>query len=52
MPMAVQSEMPADWESCASRKVYGELTVTVPAVHDLLIPKLKRAELLDKINAK
>jgi hypothetical protein len=51
MPMAVLSEMPADWESRALRKIYGKLTVTVPAVNDLLIPKLKRAEPRDKMHA-
>jgi len=39
MPMAVLSEMPADWESRASRKTYGKLSVTVPSVNDLLVPK-------------
>ena len=51
MPMAVLSEMPTDWESRASRKIYGKLTVTVPSVDDLLIPKLKRAEPRDKMHA-
>jgi hypothetical protein len=51
MPMAVLSEMPADWESRASRKIYGKLSVTVPSVNDLLVPKLKRAEPRDKLHA-
>lgn len=51
MPMAVLNEMPADWTSRASCKIYGKLTVTVPSVDDLLIPKLKRAEPRDKLHA-
>lgn len=51
MPTAVLSEMPAGWESRASRKLYGKLSVTVPSVNDLLVPKLKRAEPRDKVHA-
>jgi len=51
MPMAVLGEMPADWESRASHKRYGKLSVTVPSVNDLLAPKLKRAEPRDKVHA-
>jgi hypothetical protein len=51
MPMAVLGEMPADWESRASHKRYGKLSVTVPSVNDLLVPKLKRGEPRDKLHA-
>jgi hypothetical protein len=44
MPKAVLRELPAGWESRASRKTYGHLTVLVPSPPDLLAPKLKRAE--------
>jgi hypothetical protein len=40
----VLRELPGDWESRASRKTYGRLSVVVPAPRDLLAPKLKRAE--------
>jgi hypothetical protein len=51
MPAAVLGEMDSDWEERASRKVYGLLTVTVPSVSDLLVPKLKRGEPRDKVHA-
>jgi hypothetical protein len=33
-----------DWENRATPKKYGMLTVTVPSVEDLMIPKRKRGE--------
>jgi len=51
MPIAVLSEMPADWKSRSFRKTYGLLEVIVPSVDDLLIPKLKRGEPRDKAHA-
>ncbi len=51
MPSAVLSEMPTDWKSRAHTKIYGLLEVVVPAVEDLLIPKLKRGEPRDRIHA-
>jgi len=51
MPIAVLSEMPADWKSRLFRKTYGLLEVIVPSVDDLLIPKLKRGEPRDKAHA-
>jgi len=44
MPHAVLREFPADWQVRAKTKTYGLLTVVVPSVGDLLIPKLKRGE--------
>jgi hypothetical protein len=51
MPSAVLSEMPDGWEGRALRKTYGRLQVVVPAVPDLLAPKLKRGEPRDKAHA-
>jgi hypothetical protein len=51
MPRAVLNEMPGDWILRASKKQYGKLHVTVPAMPDLLVPKLKRGEPRDKIHA-
>ena len=51
MPSAVLNEMPFDWKSRALTKNYGLLEVLVPAVEDLLIPKLRRGEPRDKIHA-
>lgn len=48
MPKAVLNEFPLDWRDRASHKTYTRLTVVVPSVHDLLIPKLKRGEPRDK----
>jgi hypothetical protein len=48
MPQAVLREFPADWRNRALVKTYGHLTVVLPAVADLLIPKLKRGEPRDK----
>lgn len=51
MPAAVLQEMEADWEQRAARKAYGQLEVVVPAIPDLLAPKLKRGEPRDRIHA-
>jgi hypothetical protein len=48
MPWAVLQEFPADWRTRAETSSYGLLTVIVPSVEDLLIPKLKRGEPRDK----
>lgn len=44
MPSAVLGEMPAAWVERAPRREYGLLEVIVPAINDLLLPKLKRGE--------
>lgn len=44
MPQAVLREFPADWRVRSKSQTYGLLTVVVPSVADLLIPKLKRGE--------
>jgi len=44
MPQAVLTELPSGWKDRASHKIYGRLQVTVPAVDDLLAPKLRRGE--------
>lgn len=51
MPADVLRELPSGWEGRASRKVYGRLTVTVPAPVDLLAPKLRRDEPRDRKHA-
>jgi len=51
MPAAVLQEMRRDWETRAFQKIYGRLEVTVPAVDDLLGPKLKRGEPRDILHA-
>ena len=51
MPSAVLGEMPTDWIQRAFRKQYVLLEVTVPAIDDLLVPKLKRGEPRDKLHA-
>ena len=39
------------WKTRAKQKCYGQLTVIVPCVADLLISKLKRGEPCDKLQA-
>jgi len=48
MPKMALNEFPVDWETRASRKQYGKLTVTVPGVEDIMIPKRKRGEPRDR----
>jgi len=51
MPFAVLNEFPSDWRTRSKQKCYGQLTVIVPCVADLLISKLKRGEPRDKLHA-
>ena len=51
MPRSVLREFPLDWESRASGKNYQLLRVVVPAVGDLLAPKLRRGEPRDLAHA-
>jgi hypothetical protein len=44
----VLKEFPAEWSSRAMTKSYGFLTVTVPTVADVLLPKRKRNEPRDR----
>src|SRR5689334_7951043 len=44
MPREVLRELPAGWKRRASRRVYGRLTVVVPAPRDLIRPKIRRGE--------
>lgn len=48
MPEWVLKELPAEWPSRAATKGYGQLTVTVPAPTDVLVPKRKRNEPRDR----
>ena len=48
MPDFVLREFPADWRTRSSSKLYGSLTVVVPAPADLIVPKLKRNEPRDR----
>src|ERR1051326_523276 len=48
MPEIVLREFVADWQTRASSKTYGLLTVVVPAPADLLVPKRKRNEPRDR----
>ena len=38
------------WKTQAKQKCYGQLTVVVPCVADLLISKLERGEYRDKLH--
>ena len=44
MPRSALAALPEGWKQRASVATYGRLTVTVPAVEDLLAPKLARGE--------
>ncbi len=44
MPRSALNALPDGWKTRASEAVYGKLTVIVPAVPDLMVPKLARAE--------
>jgi hypothetical protein len=50
-PASVLQEFSQGWETRASRRSYGNLTVIVPAPADLLVPKLKRGEPRDRAHA-
>lgn len=52
MPHAVLRELPEGWQARSFEKVYGRLRVQVPAVADLLCPKLKRSEPRDLVHAR
>lgn len=51
MPTDVLRELPTGWEERVAVKSYHLLTVVVPAVDDLLAPKLKRGEPRDYAHA-
>ena len=51
MPDSVLRELPAGWETRATRKQIGKLNLLVPAPADLLAPKLKRNEPRDRAHA-
>ena len=51
LPASVLQEFPAGWQDRARRHTYGNLTVVIPAVPDLLAPKLKRNEPRDRAHA-
>lgn len=51
LPASVLQEFSEGWETRASRRSYGNLTVIVPAPADLLVPKLKRGEPRDRAHA-
>jgi hypothetical protein len=51
MPASVLKEMPSDWHERSVTAIYGKMEVTVPAVPDLLHPKLKRNEPRDRRHA-
>ena len=51
MPDLVLREFPPDWLQRAAQKTYGHLTVVVPTVRDLLVPKAKRNEPRDRAHA-
>jgi hypothetical protein len=44
MPPLALEGLPSDWKSRATTKSYDSLSVIVPSVDDILIPKLKRGE--------
>lgn len=48
MPRSVLQKLPEAWERRASSKTYGRLTVIVPSLPDLMVPKLQRGEPRDK----
>ena len=48
MPELVLREFPSGWEKRAATKSYALLTVIVPCVADLLVPKRKRNEPRDR----
>lgn len=51
MPELVLREFPSSWQERAGTKTYGQLTVLVPSVADLLVPKRKRNEPRDRAHA-
>lgn len=51
MPQEALDGLPSDWSARAVQKNYQLLHLTVPAVSDLLVPKLKRNEPRDLAHA-
>lgn len=51
MPAAVVHELPEGWRDRIFTSAYGNLTVMVPHVADLLAPKLRRNEPRDRQHA-
>jgi len=51
LPASVMKEFPEDWETRASQRTYGTLTVVVPCPADILAPKLRRNEPRDRAHA-
>ena len=49
MPETVLRELPTEWEVRATVRQLGELRLTVPAVPDILAPKLRRNEPRDRV---
>jgi hypothetical protein len=47
MPPRALEGLPFDWKNRAATKSYDLLTVIVPSVEDILVPKLKRGETRD-----
>lgn len=51
MPASVLQHLPSGWMQRAHSGTYGNLNVTIPAVPDLLAPKLARDEPRDRVHA-
>jgi hypothetical protein len=51
MPITVLLELPSGWEQRATQKQIGKLALIVPALADLLVPKLKRNQPRDQAHA-
>lgn len=51
MPWRALQGLPADWQTRAMTKKYGDLEIIVPMVADLLVPKLDRGEPRDLAHA-
>jgi len=51
LPTSVLKEFPEGWEGREARRIYGKITVVVPALGDILAPKLRRNEPRDRAHA-
>lgn len=51
MPRSVLDQLPGGWRERVFSAVYGNLTLEVPSVPDLLAPKLRRNEPRDQAHA-
>ena len=51
LPASVLKEFPEGWESRATRRTYGMMSVVIPAPFDILVPKLRRNEPRDRAHA-